>query len=389
MPLILLRHFIKKGFIVTNIIVAIFFLLGCYAKWFNPNTWWFIGLFTLFAVYLFGILFIFFLFWLTAEPKLSLIFIVVIVLTWKPIQNIIPFRSSSSFTVKKQPNCLRIMSWNVAQFNILEDKKHPEVKKQMLALINKYQPDIACFQEMVAGDKPVDLNTPYYRKFRFYPLSSFVDSLHFPEYFYGYNYKEDFLNNQHFGILILSKYRLINRHAVMKYPYDYNSIFQYADMIKGNDTFRIFNVHLQSLKFTPTNLNYIDSPSLESREDIEKSQSVIGKIKIGFLKRKAQAELVKEEIDRSPYRVILCGDFNDVPNSYAYATIGKGLQNAFVEKGSGIGRTFSGISSTLRIDNIFLDEDFTVEQFTKINKKLSDHYPVITDISLKQKPPTP
>ncbi|MDQ2863745.1 MAG: endonuclease/exonuclease/phosphatase family protein, partial [Bacteroidota bacterium] len=317
----------------------------------------------------------------------SLIFLVVILLSWNPIQNIYPFRRLSSFTIKKNPASLRIMSWNVAQFNILDNKKHPEVKKQMLALINKYQPDIACFQEMVAGDSAVNLNTPYYHKFSFYSLSSFVDSLHFPNYFYGYNYKEDFLEGQHFGILILSKYKLINRHAVMKYPYDYNSIFQYADMIKGMDTFRIFNVHLQSLKFTPTNLNYIDRPSLESKGDIEKSQSVLDKIKIGFLKRKAQAELVKEEIKKSPYRVILCGDFNDVPNSYAYETIGKGLQNAFVKKGSGIGRTFSGISSTLRIDNIFVDDDFSIQQYTRINKKLSDHYPVITDIQLTPESP--
>jgi endonuclease/exonuclease/phosphatase family metal-dependent hydrolase len=383
MPQPLLRKLIIRSFAVINIIMAVLFLLGCYAKWFNPANWWFIGLFTLAAVYLFFILFIFFIIWLLVQPKLSLIFIVVIILAWRPIQNIIPFRLSSTFTVKKPANTLRVMSWNVAQFNILEDKKHPEVRKQMLALINKYQPDIACFQEMVAGDKPVDLTTPYYHRFRFYPLTNFVDSLHFPNYFYGYNYKEDFLDSQHFGILILSKYPLINRHAVMKYPYDYNSIFQYADMVKDGDTFRIFNVHLQSLKFTPTNLNYIDSPSLESREDIERSQSVLGKIKVGFLKRKAQAELVKAEIDSSPYRIILCGDFNDVPNSYAYATIGGSLQNAFVEKGSGIGRTFSGISSTLRIDNIFVDDAFTVEQFTKINKKLSDHYPVITDLQLK------
>jgi hypothetical protein len=265
-----LRHFIKKGFIATNIVVAILFWLGCYAKWFNPSNWWFVGLFTLSAVYLFFVLLFFFIFWLFIELRWSLIFLIIIALTWKPIQNIVPFRAYSTFVIKKQPDNLRIMSWNVAQFNILGDKKHPEVRKQMIALIKRYQPDIACFQEMVAADKPVDLNTPYYHRYSFYPLSNFVDSLHFPESFYGYNYKEDFLDGQHFGILIVSKYKLINRHAVMKYPYDYNSIFQYADMIKGTDTFRIFNVHLQSLKFSPTNLNYIDSPSLESKADIAK-----------------------------------------------------------------------------------------------------------------------
>jgi len=70
----------------------------------------------------------------------------------------------------------------------------------------------------------------------------------------------------------------------------------------------------------------------------------------------------------------VCGDFNDVPNSYAYNTIGKGLQNTFAEKGSGIGRTFSGISPTLRIDNIFASEPFTVLQYTRIPKKMSDHF---------------
>jgi endonuclease/exonuclease/phosphatase family metal-dependent hydrolase len=97
------------------------------------------------------------------------------------------------------------------------------------------------------------------------------------------------------------------------------------------------------------------------------------------LKRSVQSNSVREEIDKSPYPVIVCGDFNDVPNSYAYCKIGDGLQNAFVEKGLGFGRTFSGISPTLRIDNIFLDKKFTIDQFTRVSKKLSDHFPIIAD----------
>ena len=96
----------------------------------------------------------------------------------------------------------------------------------------------------------------------------------------------------------------------------------------------------------------------------------------------AQADKVRIEIDKSPYPVIVCGDFNDVPNSYPYEKIGNGLQDAFVMKGSGIGRTFSGISPTLRIDNIFVDKLYSVHQFTRIAKKLSDHFPVIADIGL-------
>ena len=73
-------------------------------------------------------------------------------------------------------------------------------------------------------------------------------------------------------------------------------------------------------------------------------------------------------------------DFNDVPNSYAYATIGKGLQNAFTKKGSGIGRTYSHLSPTLRIDNIFADKRFTIQQYLRINKEISDHLPMVTDL---------
>jgi endonuclease/exonuclease/phosphatase (EEP) superfamily protein YafD len=78
--------------------------------------------------------------------------------------------------------------------------------------------------------------------------------------------------------------------------------------------------------------------------------------------------------------VIVCGDFNDVPNSYAYCTIGKGLQNAFTQKGSGLGRTFSGIAPTLRIDNIFADKRFTINQFVRDSKKISDHFPIVADM---------
>ena len=135
-------------------------------------------------------------------------------------------------------------------------------------------------------------------------------------------------------------------------------LFNIIDVLSGNDTIRVFNIHLQSLKFTQENLNYLDNSILSSDSNITESKSILSKIKTGFIKRSIQANFIKDEINHSPYPVIVCGDFNDVPNSYAYETIGAGLQNAFVEKGTGIARTFSTISPTLRIDNIFTDEHF-------------------------------
>jgi endonuclease/exonuclease/phosphatase family metal-dependent hydrolase len=59
------------------------------------------------------------------------------------------------------------------------------------------------------------------------------------------------------------------------------------------------------------------------------------------------------------------------------------MQDAFLKKGFGIGRTFTGLSPTLRIDYIFADRHFKIKQFNRITKKLSDHYMLVADVQLK------
>jgi endonuclease/exonuclease/phosphatase family metal-dependent hydrolase len=371
------RRFTKRFFIVVNIITAFLFLLGCYGYLLSPVYFWPVGFLTVTAFYFFLVLSAFIFFWVFIKPARALISIVAILLAYKPLGNIIPYRVSNSFNKPKAENTVRIITWNVAQFNILEDKKHPQVKSQMLQTINEYQPDIACFQEMVAEDSTVKDHGH---------VDEFLEKLNFKNYFYAYNSKDDFWGYAHFGIIIFSKYPIINKQTISFYPNDYNSIFQYADIVNGNDTIRVFNIHLQSLRFSKDNLNYIDKPTVENENTaIKESKSIINKFKKGFLKREIQANRIQAEIDKSPYPVIVTGDFNDVPNSYAYYTVGKGLKNAFVEKGSGLGRTFSGISPVLRIDNIFVDEKMDVLQFNVVKKKLSDHFPVMADVEMAKK----
>ena len=99
--------------------------------------------------------------------------------------------------------------------------------------------------------------------------------------------------------------------------------------------------------------------------------------------RKEQAHLIAEVTSNDPYPTIITGDFNDVPNSYTYYTISKDMQDAFLKKGFGLGRTYSGISPTLRIDYILAGEQFSVVQFQRIVRQLSDHYPLVADLKLK------
>ncbi len=373
MPKSLFRRFTKKFFIITNVVVALLFVLSCYGGLLNPRYAWPIGFLTLSSFYWLILLFIFFIFWLFIKPSLALISVITVAICMGAITNIIPLRFSNTFNKQKNNNYLRIMSWNVEHFDILEHKLHPEKKQRMLDLINNYQPDIACFEEMVGSNDATAINN----------IPDIIKKTNFNQHYYSFNPKLDFDNKHHFGIIIFSKYPIINKQTVSVYPHDYNSTFQYVDIVKQQDTFRVFNVHLQSLKFSADNLKFIEKPEMNSEEDVKESKKLIYKLKIGFLKRKAQSERIKEEIDKSPYSVIICGDFNDVPNSYAYNIIGKNLKNAFEEKGHGLGRTYSNISPTLRIDNIFVSPKFKVIQFVRINKKLSDHYPIIADVELE------
>lgn len=377
MPKSFFRRLTKRFFIVVNVIAAILFLLGSYGYLLNPKYFWPVGFLSLSAFYFFLILILFIFFWLFFKPVRALISIIAILMAYKPLTNILPLRFSQTFNKTKDPSNIRIMSWNVAQFNVLKNKKDPSIKNEMINVVNDNTPDIACFQEMVAEDA-VQMKHGH--------INDFLAKLHFENYFYSYNIKEDFWDQAHFGIVIFSKYPIINKQTISWYPNDYNSIFQYIDILKGEDTIRVFNIHLQSLRFSRQNLKYIDQPNVDDKTAVLKeSKSIISKFKNGFLKRQIQADRIQDEIQKSPYPVIVAGDFNDVPNSYAYHTIGKNLQNAFVEKGSGLSRTFSGISPVLRIDNIFVDEKAEIKQFTTIKKKLSDHFPIIADVQLPKK----
>lgn len=368
-----LRRFTKKIFVVLNITIAIFFLAGANVKHFDPQQWWFLSLFTLLLPYLLLFLILFFLFWLLIKPAWCLISLIIIGLSFQPIRNIFPLNFSSTFSVNKPLNNIRVMSWNVELFNILHYKDHPEKKQEIIDLINEYNPDIACFQEMVAGENKKAIN--------YFP--DIQKALKFSDYLYSYSVKDDFDKYHHFGIIIFSKFPIIRKQTLVNNPNSYNSTFQFVDILSGKDTFRIFNIHLQSLKFSQTNLNYLDNGTVPSQGNISESKNIISKIKMGAIKRASQAIFIKDELNNSPYPVIVCGDFNDVPVSYAYETIGEGLQNAFVAKGSGISRTFSSISPTLRIDNIFTDKKFKITQFTRIRKSFSDHFPIVADVKFE------
>jgi endonuclease/exonuclease/phosphatase family metal-dependent hydrolase len=93
-------------------------------------------------------------------------------------------------------------------------------------------------------------------------------------------------------------------------------------------------------------------------------------------------------IEKSPYPVIVCGDFNDSPISYCYQSFSDQLIDSFKEAGNGIGSSYAGTMPSYRIDYVFHSDEFKAIRYNTIKDKLSDHYPVTVELAIKTKSKT-
>jgi endonuclease/exonuclease/phosphatase family metal-dependent hydrolase len=110
-------------------------------------------------------------------------------------------------------------------------------------------------------------------------------------------------------------------------------------------------------------------------------------MQLAYSRRAVQASMIRNAADTTKLPSIICGDFNDVPASYAYFKIkGTTRNDAFLKKSWGVGRTFYAIAPTLRIDYILPELRFEIKQFDLIDENLSDHLLLVADLSLKKDP---
>ena len=100
---------------------------------------------------------------------------------------------------------------------------------------------------------------------------------------------------------------------------------------------------------------------------------VVSRIKRGLLRRSKQASSILEAIADSPHPVVILGDFNDTPQSYAYQQLRNGRKDAFIEAGSGTGATFLKPFPLLRIDYILYDKQLECTNYASSQSIQSDH----------------
>ncbi|HEX6191982.1 MAG TPA: endonuclease/exonuclease/phosphatase family protein [Chitinophagaceae bacterium] len=367
------RLFTKRFFIYTNIAVVIFFLLACLTPYLHPQKWWIVSFLGLAFPFLLIIVISFLITWLLVKPRYALISFFALLLGIPSTGVFFAFNQSRSFAPTKQPGTLRVVSWNVARF--IEMKRNNNMGSQtrlkMMEQLKEQNADILCLQE-------------FFHSFdsTYYPNIDYIQqNLQYPYWYYSHDIDGD----KHFtGSIIFSRFPILDS-GMIRYPRPtLPDALMHADIKVGNDTIRVYTTHLQSLQFGKDDYERINKIKEADEGMVSNSKTIVSKIKWGVQQRSIQADIIHQVVGDSPYPVLFCGDLNDIPNSYTYFTVRGGMQDAFLEKGFGIGRTFSSLSPTLRIDYIFADSHFKVRQFNRIARNYSDHYMLVADIVTKK-----
>ncbi|MES2645562.1 MAG: endonuclease/exonuclease/phosphatase family protein [Bacteroidota bacterium] len=365
------RKFSKHIFITINTLVALAFCATSLQPFLDPQTFWFLGFFSLAFPYLFIILLVFIFFWLAANVRYTLISIVAMAICWKQIDVLFNVKQQD-FKASKKSGDLRLMSWNVKSFRGMETEQKAQLRnaEKMLKLIEEINPDLVCFQEFGQYDSASE-KRDYVKQLKEQGYKYFVLSKDYSRVKIGYTN----------GLAIFSKTPLIRTKRI-PFANNQESIL-YADLLFNNDTIRVFAVHFQSFKFSGN--DYRDLEKIKNPDDslYEASLNIYSKMKRAFRTRARQAGVINPMLNESPYPEILACDMNDVPASYAYWKLKGGRKDAFAEMGFGVGRTFIALAPTLRIDYIMPNKRFAVNQFHIIQKRYSDHLPIVTDLTLQ------
>ena len=359
---------LRRVLILLNAGVIIVYLLVCLVPFLNTGDFWFIALAGLGFPVLFFVLVLFIILWGFYKSKWWWISAIALIFGFQQIKVVFAFNFPKEFSLTRQPHSLRVMQWNLTSWDKENKNESKSFRPLMMDLVQSQQADVLCFEEFVDlrhSDK-WNRNTSVMEKMGF-AYHFFVPSVNY------YN-----KNNQ--GIAIFSRYPIIDTAS---FSFSENNIGEhliYADIKVDDRIIRVFCTHLQSVHFDQTEYKTLNRLKRAKDPGLEESRTIVSKLKRGYESRYRQGKLVQQKITECPYPAIICGDFNDVPNSSTYFNVKGKLQDAFIQKGTGLGRTFRFISPTLRIDYILADKQFKVNQFKTIHVPYSDHYPLVTDL---------
>ncbi len=318
-----------------NIIVALALLLTCILSFFSVQIIPILSVLSLGVPFLFILNIIFLFYWLYSKKKKFLLSFTALLLGYLVFGS---FYGISKKDDSASESDLKIMTFNAWSFNKNEWIKEAGIGDSIVKFIADENPDILCIQEY---------NRERNEDFSQYPHKSVTT-----------------YSRRKTTQAIFSKFPIIENGS-LSLPSTGNNII-YTDILYNSDTIRVYNLHLQSFKIVPS------SDSFSEKESEKNYKRLVDT----FSKQLEQAKIFEAHMSKSPYNNIVCGDFNNTQFSNVYRIVKGDLQDSFLEKGNGFGRSYSLFGFPLRIDYILSDPSFEVISHNNFNLKLSDHYPV-------------
>jgi len=329
---------LNKLLFILNSLFAFLLLLSYLIPFISPNSFPTISIFSLVVPVLIIVNILFAIYWVLKLKKQFLLSTLILLIGFQHVNSL--YKVSEKKILLN--NDVKIMSYNVRLFNIYKWKK--EGKEETLKLVKDFikekDPDIICFQEFLTA---YDVN---------------------------FDYKYKFINNNpnkdisSFGQAIFSRHEIINTGSLNFNSAANNAIF--VDLVKNNDTVRVYNVHLESQKIQLNKENFGEKDS----------DRLLKRIQNTFKKQTNQAEKLLAHEETSNYKTIICGDFNNTAFSYVYRQLKGAKKDAFIEAGKGFGKSYDYIFPA-RIDFILTNKNITINSFKTYDNQYSDHFPIM------------
>lgn len=337
-------NLLDKFVFFLNSVAATTLLLSYVLPYIEPERSAFVSVLSLTVPFLILVNLLFVIYWLLKVKKQLLLSLIVLLIGFNYITSL--YKISASKNVE-DPDNIAVMNYNVRLFNLFKWIPNINVTAEISKFITDKNPDIISMQEYRPDD---DLFLKGYYKYE--ALSG------------------DKIKN---GQAIFSKFPIINKGSI-EFPNTYNNAI-FVDVVKGKDTIRVYNVHLQSLK--------IDASSDPLKK--ETSENLFKRVGNTFRLQQAQTDLFLEHKATCTYKIIVCGDLNNTAYSYVYNKIkGDDLSDAFVEAGNGFGRSFNFKFFPVRIDFIMVNNNFDINGFKTYDVRLSDHFPIMSRVKVRQ-----
>lgn len=353
-------NFLGNVLLAINAVLAVVLLLCAYSPYINPQTFSFASFMGLLFPFFLFLNLCFLVFWWLIYRKYVILPLLTIVFCLGAINVYMPINWFSSSAPE---DAVKIVSYNTRGFGDMQ--AHTKEKpNEVLAYLQNLDADIICIQEYVCVNKLRKKDVDYALK--------------------DYRYKHYYMLYDGSNALgCYSKYPILSATPI-KYKSLVNGSIAYRIKV-GKDTLLVVNNHLESNKIYDEDVqdyqDIVNAPN--DWKVLAKAKKLLSKLVRPGKMRANQAEMVKEYINDSPEKhVVVCGDFNDTPISYAHRVLSEGMNDAFEDTGNGFGFSYNKHRMFFRIDHILTSKDLQVYDCTVDNSiDASDHYPVWCYIS--------